>query len=117
MILISITKLIAYISVCNILDIDILHPITAAAASREDRQLIVSTFEKGLQVVHLLIYTTGIKIGQALQPVGLTGGIATGKSTVSSLLQQSRRNNKVLRMRMQRRIPMRLSLLLLMLIA
>jgi len=88
MILISITKLIAYISVCNILDIDILHPITAAAASREDRQLIVSTFEKGLQVVHLLIYTTGIKIGQALQPVGLTGGIATGKSTVSRLLQQ-----------------------------
>ena len=27
-------------------------------------------------------------IGQALQPVGLTGGIATGKSTVSRLLQQ-----------------------------
>jgi len=87
MILISITKLvIAYVSVCYILEIDILHQISAAV-SREDRG-IVSTFEKGLQLIHPLIYTTGIKIGQALQPVGLTGGIATGKSTVSRLLQQ-----------------------------
>ena len=92
MILISITKLIiAYVSVCYILEIDILHPISAAeskSSNGEDRGMIVSTFEKGVQVVHLLIYTTGIKIGQALQPVGLTGGIATGKSTVSILLQQ-----------------------------
>ena len=90
MILISITKLmIAYVSVCYILEIHILHPTISAAvlkSSSEDRQMI---FNKGMQLIHLLIYTTGIIIGQALQPVGLTGGIATGKSTVSSLLQQS----------------------------
>ena len=69
MLMISITKLIiAYISVCYILDIDILlHPISAAV-SREDRGMIVSTFEKGMKLIHLLICTTGIKIGQALQP-------------------------------------------------
>jgi len=90
MMLVSITKLIiACLSVCHILDIDILHPATMRSASKsssgEDGQMI---FNKGIQFIHLLIYTTGIKIGQALQPVGLTGGIATGKSTVSSLLQQ-----------------------------
>ena len=47
-----------------------------------------------MQLIHLLIYTTGIKIGQALQPVGLTGGIATGKSTVSHLLQQQQSSSK-----------------------
>jgi len=92
MILVGITELIiAYVSVCYILEIDILHQISAAeskSSNGEDRGMIVSTFEKGLQFIHLLIYTTGIKIGQALQPVGLTGGIATGKSTVSRLLQQ-----------------------------
>ena len=36
----------------------------------------------------LLIFAVGSIIGSAFQPVGLTGGIATGKSTVSSLLQQ-----------------------------
>ncbi len=35
-----------------------------------------------------LLFLVGIIIGTAIQPVGLTGGIATGKSTVSSLLQQ-----------------------------
>ena len=98
MILISITKLIiAYVSVCYILEVDILHPTSAAESksSSEDRGMIVSsTFEKGLQLIHLLIYTMGIKIGQALQPVGLTGGIATGKSTVSSLLQQKPSSSK-----------------------
>ena len=97
MILISTTKLIiACVSVCYILDIDLLHPISAAVSksSSEDRGMIVSTFEKGLQVVHILLYTMGIKIGQALQPVGLTGGIATGKSTVSSLLQQRQSSSK-----------------------
>ena len=94
---ISITKLIiAYVSVCNILDIDILYPTISATVmkSREDRVMIFSTFERVMQqFIHLLIYTTGIKIGQALQPVGLTGGIATGKSTVSRLLSKQQRTS------------------------
>lgn len=36
----------------------------------------------------MLFLVCGIMIGTALQPVGLTGGIATGKSTVSSLFTQ-----------------------------
>lgn len=36
--------------------------------------------------LRVLLLISGIVIGTALQPVGLTGGIATGKSTVSSLL-------------------------------
>ena len=35
-----------------------------------------------------VLFLVGVIIGSAMQPVGLTGGIATGKSTVSSLLQQ-----------------------------
>ena len=35
-----------------------------------------------------VLYLVGAILGTVLQPVGLTGGIATGKSTVSSLLQQ-----------------------------
>jgi dephospho-CoA kinase len=38
-------------------------------------------------VMRVIIFTSGSIVGAALQPVGLTGGIATGKSTVSSLLQ------------------------------
>lgn len=34
----------------------------------------------------IILLLQGVVIGTALQPVGLTGGIATGKSTVSSLL-------------------------------
>lgn len=37
-------------------------------------------------LLRFLLLVIGILIGTALQPVGLTGGIATGKSTVSSLL-------------------------------
>lgn len=40
-------------------------------------------------LLRISIFVGGIVIGTALQPVGLSGGIATGKSTVSSLLQQS----------------------------
>ena len=35
-----------------------------------------------------LLFLVGVIIGTAMQPVGLTGGISTGKSTVASLLQQ-----------------------------
>ena len=38
--------------------------------------------------LRILLLVSGIMIGTALQPVGLTGGIATGKSTVSSLFTQ-----------------------------
>jgi dephospho-CoA kinase len=34
----------------------------------------------------MILLLTGVIVGTACQPVGLTGGIATGKSTVSSLL-------------------------------
>jgi dephospho-CoA kinase len=37
-------------------------------------------------LARVFLLLTGVVIGTALQPVGLTGGIATGKSTVSSLL-------------------------------
>ena len=37
-------------------------------------------------VLRILLLFTGIVVGTASQPVGLTGGIATGKSTVSHLL-------------------------------
>lgn len=36
-----------------------------------------------------LLLLVGVILGSVLQPVGLTGGIATGKSTVSSLMQQN----------------------------
>ena len=38
-------------------------------------------------VMRIVAFMFGTVVGAALQPVGLTGGIATGKSTVSSLLQ------------------------------
>ncbi len=41
-----------------------------------------------------LLFLVGVIIGTAIQPVGLTGGIATGKSTVSSLLQQESSSDK-----------------------
>ena len=40
-------------------------------------------------VLRILLAFSGIVLGSALQPVGLTGGIATGKSTVSGLLSGS----------------------------
>lgn len=39
-------------------------------------------------VSYNLLFLIGVILGTVLQPVGLTGGIATGKSSVSSLLQQ-----------------------------
>ncbi|KAL7543868.1 hypothetical protein ACHAXR_013243 [Thalassiosira sp. AJA248-18] len=44
--------------------------------------------------MRILIFAAGTVVGAALQPVGLTGGIATGKSTVSSLLQLPPQNNE-----------------------
>jgi len=38
-------------------------------------------------MMRIVAFLPGTVVGAALQPVGLTGGIATGKSTVSSLLQ------------------------------
>lgn len=38
-------------------------------------------------MMRIATYAAGIIVGTALQPVGLTGGIATGKSTVAKLLQ------------------------------
>jgi len=38
-------------------------------------------------MLRIVAFLSGTVVGAALQPVGLTGGIATGKSTVSSLLQ------------------------------
>jgi len=40
------------------------------------------------------LFLVGVILGTVLQPVGLTGGIATGKSTVSSLLQQQSSSEK-----------------------
>jgi dephospho-CoA kinase len=40
-------------------------------------------------MLHILLLLCGVVFGTSLQPVGLTGGIATGKSTVSSLLSHS----------------------------
>jgi len=39
-------------------------------------------------MIRVATYAAGIIVGTALQPVGLTGGIATGKSTVATLLQE-----------------------------
>ena len=41
-----------------------------------------------------LIFVMGAKLGAALQPVGLTGGIACGKSTVSRLLKDPSMKHK-----------------------
>mmetsp|Transcript_23391 Transcript_23391/g.35228 ORF Transcript_23391/g.35228 Transcript_23391/m.35228 type:complete len:352 (+) Transcript_23391:76-1131(+) len=41
-----------------------------------------------------LLFLVGVIFGTAMQPVGLTGGIATGKSTVSSLLQRQSSSDK-----------------------
>lgn len=43
-----------------------------------------------------LLFLVGVIIGTAIQPVGLTGGIATGKSTVSSLLKQDKEDSFVI---------------------
>ncbi|KAL3759631.1 hypothetical protein ACHAWU_009778 [Discostella pseudostelligera] len=44
------------------------------------------------KVMRVLTFAAGTIVGAALQPVGLTGGIATGKSTVSKLLQDPHSN-------------------------
>ncbi|KAL3826395.1 hypothetical protein ACHAXA_008603 [Cyclostephanos tholiformis] len=41
-------------------------------------------------VMQIVVFVIGTVIGAALQPVGITGGIATGKSTVSNLFQSLR---------------------------
>lgn len=43
-------------------------------------------------VIRVITFVAGTIVGAALQPVGLTGGIATGKSTVSTLLQAPHNN-------------------------
>lgn len=40
-----------------------------------------------------LLFLVGVIIGTAMQPVGLTGGISTGKSTVASLLQKQSKSS------------------------
>ncbi|KAL7500970.1 hypothetical protein ACHAWT_009343 [Skeletonema menzelii] len=40
------------------------------------------------------LFLVGVIIGTAMQPVGLTGGISTGKSTVASILQQQSSSDK-----------------------
>jgi len=49
------------------------------------------TFILGLRC---LLFAVGAKLGATLQPVGLTGGIACGKSTVSQLLRDPSKKNK-----------------------
>lgn len=44
-------------------------------------------------VMRVITFVAGTIVGSALQPVGLTGGIATGKSTVSTLLQATHNNS------------------------
>lgn len=39
--------------------------------------------------IRLILFLSGVIVGTVLQPVGLTGGIATGKSTVSKLFSES----------------------------
>ncbi len=41
-------------------------------------------------VMQIVVFVIGTVIGAALQPVGITGGIATGKSTVSNMFQSLR---------------------------
>ncbi len=43
--------------------------------------------------MRVIIFVSGTIVGTALQPVGLTGGIGTGKSTVSTLLQATQINS------------------------
>ena len=45
-------------------------------------------------VTRIFAFAAGTAIGAVLQPVGLTGGIATGKSTVSSLFQSTPKNGE-----------------------
>lgn len=53
-----------------------------------------STEKMGIPVqffVRLLCFSVGLGLGSALQPVGLTGGIACGKSTVSKIISEDPR--------------------------
>ena len=43
--------------------------------------------------MRVISFVSGTIVGTALQPVGLTGGIATGKSTVSTLFQAAQSNS------------------------
>lgn len=40
-------------------------------------------------MLRVILFSTAAKLGSTLQPVGLTGGIACGKTTVAQMLQQS----------------------------
>lgn len=42
-------------------------------------------------ILRLLCFSVGLGMGSAFQPVGLTGGIACGKSTVSKILSEDQR--------------------------
>lgn len=42
-----------------------------------------------LDILILLLHHYSLRLGSALQPIGLTGSIATGKSTVSNLLRST----------------------------
>lgn len=53
-----------------------------------------STEKMGIPVqfiVRWLCFSAGLGLGSALQPVGLTGGIACGKSTVSKIMSEDPR--------------------------
>ena len=85
---------VSYVLVCIIMGRDIMHPCNYDDDDDDDgtREHSISSMDMLLilfTVMRVFIVVSGIVIGTSLQPVGLTGGIATGKSTVSSLLQQS----------------------------
>lgn len=46
--------------------------------------------------IYTMLLSAGSRVGSALQPIGVTGGIACGKSTVSALLKEGRRGGESL---------------------
>ena len=82
--------MIAYISVSFILG----HPVAVIFRARHNSDSAsydrVSAGMLISLVMRLVVFVSGTVLGAALQPVGLTGGIATGKSTVSNLFQSLR---------------------------
>jgi hypothetical protein len=62
--------------------------------SSSNYSFMYSTQKSGFTVqliLRLLCFSAGLGLGSAFQPVGLTGGIACGKSTVSKIISEDQR--------------------------
>ncbi|KAL7468203.1 hypothetical protein ACHAXS_008429 [Conticribra weissflogii] len=79
---------VAYVSTCFILGKSFSSDIIGS--SFQSFQVDESgSVEVGKLIIRLILFLLGVIFGTVLQPVGLTGGIATGKSTVSKLFSES----------------------------